>query len=477
MPITRKQQILVKIESSEGVSAAPGSSDAQQIFDPVPPEDTVDVQRRKPAGPSLSSATAAIGRRTRRLTFTQDFRGSGNTSAPATEPDWGRQLKASGYQASGTTTLIRLTLGAVTGTGFQVGEIVTQSSGAIVGVCVGIMVSGSPVQRTTTSGAFVIIAVRTGTFTAAATTGASSGSTSTASAAAAYEGIGYTPTSQKLINATTGSWTGSAPAAVGEVVKIESPAGTVVGSCQVINNNGSMTNIDVTLLHGTISNGNTLRSAGNGTAVISAAPTMVKTPSVTIGHNLDGRYSELLGSRGTGTVGGEVGQPLQWKWDFSGDIGSSSDSLPVTTSGLSTISPPRILGAFLCYGVGAEIFRLPTKRISLDLGNTVNPNLDGNRAGGATGSNISDRNPQLTFTVDNVQSLVDWAALRDASTPVRVAWIVGTTAGNILTIVAPVGQVVDAKYTDSDGVSTWDVTVEPRRYAESGDDELYITQL
>lgn len=473
MPINRKQQILAKVETSEGTSANPGASDAIQVFDPSL-SDNVDVQDRVPAGPTLSRDFAPIGRQTRQITFTSDLRGSGDTSIPITEPEFAKLLKAAGWRSS---TFKKLTLGAVTGTGFQVGEQVTQSSGTIIGVIVGIMQAGAPVHRTTTTGALLCVAVLTGTFTAAATTGSSSGSTSTASAVADYEGVCYQPTSQKLVNVTTAAWTGTAPVAVGEVLKVESPAGTVVGSCQIINNNSGFVDFDVTLLHGTMLNGYTLRSAGNGTTTINAAPTQVRTPSLTISHNLDGRLRELLGARGTFNLQGEVGQPMQFSWTFSGDIGAASDTPAVATTGLSTIRPPRLLGAFCCYGLGAEVYRLPTKRVSFDLGATVNPNLDANRAGGATGSNVTDRDPSFQVTVDQVQSAFDWEAARNAGTTVRMVFILGTTAGNILAIVAPIGQVTEVSMGDSDGIATFDVTVRPRRVQESGDDEVFIAQL
>lgn len=474
MPVNRKQQVLVKQEVSEGTSSSPGASDAVQVFDPAL-SDSVDVQDRTPAGPSLSRDFAAVGRQTRQLTFRSDLRGSGDTSIPITEPEFGRLLKASGFRAS---TFKKLTLGAVTGTGFQVGEQVTQSSGTIIGVVVGIMQGGVPVHRTTTTGALLCVAVLAGTFTAAATTGSSSGSTSTASAVADYEGVCYQPTSQKLVNVTTAAWTGTAPAAVGEIMKVESPAGTQVGAVQIINNNGSFTDMDVTLLFGTMLNGYTLRAAnGTGTTTINAAPTQVRTPSLTITHNLDGRLRELLGARGTFTLEGEVGQPMQFSWTFNGDIGASSDTPAVATTGLSTIRPPRLLGAFCCYGLGAETYRLPTKRVAVDLGATVNPNLDANRAGGATGSNVTDRDPAITATVDQVQGAFDWEAARSNGTPIRAAFILGTTPGNIMVIVAPICQVTEAPFGDADGIATFDVALKPRRVQESGDDELFIAQL
>lgn len=477
MPVNRKQQLLAKIETSEGTSASPAGSDAILVFDPAL-SDTIDVLDRVPSGASLSRDFAPVGRQTRTVTFRSDFRGSGDDSIPIDAPDWQKLLFASGYRAGSMQSVV---LGAVTGIGFQLGEQVTQSSGAIVGVIVGIKSAvppaGVPLHVATASGNVLVVANVTGTFTAAATTGASSGSTSTASVVSAVPGIICQPTSTKSITVTTPTWTGTAPAA-GSVVTIESPAGTPVGAMQILVDNGStMVNFSASLLYGTALATYTLRAAdGTSTTTITTAAQTL-TPSLTIRHNLDGRQRDLLGARGDFTLEGEVGQPMQFSWTFSGDIGTTVDAAAVTTSGLSTVRPPRLLGAFCCYGYGSALHRIPTKRVSFAQGNTVNPNLDANRAGGATGSNITDRDPAFTVTVDAIHGGFDWEAIRNSGQTMRVGFVLGTTAGNVMTIVAPVCQVTEVQLGDSDGIATFDVTIRPRRINESGDDEIYFTQI
>jgi hypothetical protein len=46
-----------------------------------------------------------------------------------------------------------------------------------------------------------------------------------------------------------------------------------------------------------------------------------------------------------------------------------------------------------------------------------------------------------------------------------------------MTMVAPVCQVTEVQLGDSDGIATMDVTIRPRRINESGDDEVYFTQI
>ena len=473
MPVTRKQQILAKVETSEGVSSAPGASDAILVFDPSL-SDSVETIDRVPAGASLSRDFVPIGRKTRQIQFKSDFRGSGDTSIPITLPDWANLLFACGFA---TGSMKATVLGVVTGVGFMVGEIVTQSAGAIRGIVVGIIsVAGAPVHRTTETGAVLAIAEITGTITAAATTGSLSLSTSTAAVAVAYPGVVMQPTSTKSVTVTVPSWSAGVPA-VGEHLAVESPAGITVGAAQILADNGSMLSMELGLLYGSMLATYTLRNAsGTSIATISAA-TQNKTPSLSIRHNLDGRRRELLGARGDFSLEAEVGQPMQFSWDFSGDIGTAVDTPAVATTGLSSIRPPRFIGAVAVFGWGSLQSRLPTKRVALALGGSVNPNLDANRDGGATGSNVTDRDPTITFTVDAVHAAFDWESLRDNSTTVRCGFVLGTTPGNIVAVVAPVCQVTEVQLSDSDGIATLDVTLRPRRVNESGDDELFFVQL
>lgn len=476
--ITRKHQILAEIESTEGGGATFTSASAIQVFEPAY-SDQVDRLDRVPAGPTLSRDFAPVGRKTRTVTFRSDFRGSGST---ATAPDFAKLLQASAYKRS---SVFVLTLAAVTGStaGFQPSEQVFQgasyATATAVGVIVGILSGGNaPLERGINSGEKLLVAVLSGTFaTSTATTGNSSGAISTISAAAAdATTFSYQPTSEKRMNVLTGAYTGTPPAAVGEVLSVER-AGLKVGAAQILLNNSGFVDIDVNLLWGSILNADTLRSAGNGTATVSAPPTQTRTPSLALRSNLDGRNRLLLGSRGDFTAEGQVGEPMQFSWTFTGDIGASTDALPIATTGLSTVRAPRLLGAIAQIRSGAFSKRIPVKRVTLNQGNTVNPNLDANRAGGANGSNVTDRQPNLVLSVDVVNGDVDWEGIRDNGTVVGVALILGDTRGNICALVLPNGQVAEVSPSDADGVATFDVTVQALRIAESGDDELYIVQI
>lgn len=474
MPITRKQQLLAKLETTEGGGASFTGSDAIQVYDPSL-SDTVDTVDRVPAGPTLSRDFTPIGRKTREITFTSDFRGSGT---PATAPEWGKLITACGWKKNDNTNdvaVVELTCGTVSSGdgGFHLGEQVSQSAGSIYGVIVGMMRSGAPIQKADTSGDVLVVMQLVGTFTAAATVGSSSAaSSSVTSPTAVTDRHAYIPTSEKVIQVDVASWS-SAPSA-GDTWRVENSGGDLVGSVQFISISG--TTADVVLLWGAVANTDTLTD-GTETGVVDQVPTMTRTPSIAMRHNLDGRNRGLLGARGTFSCEGSVGEPMTFSWQFTGDVGADTDAQPITTSGLSTVRAPRLLGAICMYGEGANQRTLQTKSINFDNGGTVSPNLDANSAGGATGANVTDRDPTLSVQVDNTNSTMDWEALRDAGSVVRAAFLLGTTEGNMVAIVVPNCQVTEVALGDADGVSVMDVTLRPRRIAESGDDEMYFVQL
>jgi hypothetical protein len=480
MPLSRKHQILAKIETSEGQNANPGAPDAVLVYEPTI-QDDVQTSDRVPAGATLSRDFVPVGRKTRTVTFTSDFRGSGDVTIPVTVPEWGTLIGASAFRASSP---VALPITSPTGLGYQLGEIVRKSTN-VRGVVIGLFIGTALQARLAVAGTVVVLPIE-GVFTSTGTlTGECSGTTGTLGTVAAYAGLGYQPTSEKSINCTTGAWSASAPA-VGDVAVIKSGT-TTVGHAQIIADNaaGAFTDVDLTLLWGSIANGNTL-TVGANSATISATPTQKRTQSATMRSNLDGRRRDLVGARGDFEVQGEAGGPLVFNWTFTGDPATSSDAMPVATSGLSSIRPPRLFGAIVAFGrtvnvpngdAAVELFRLPTKSIGFSAGNSINPNLDANSAGGSTGANVSDRDPSVSATVDQIQSGMDWESMRDNALAVRVVCVVGTTQGNIVGFVVPNGQVLEANTGNADGVVVNELNVRPRRVLEGGDDEVFFFQL
>lgn len=483
MPLTRKQQILFKRETSEAVNASPTGSDAVLVYEPSI-SDTVETTDRVPAGSTLSREVVPTGRRSRSITFQSDFRGSGGASAP----DWGEMLECSAYK---TRPIVAIPIaGSVTGDGFQLGEIVQEGSSAIRGIVLGAEVGGSIVHRMTAAGTLFVVEI-VGEFTdTASLEGESSGSTATGGTVTTRtNGYAYSPTSQKIMTLTLtgGGFSGSDPSA-GDVLTVER-SGAYEGSVQVIS--GSGTSFLVTILDGTVLAADVLDAGGGNTATIAASGVVQsETPSATIRHNLDGRQRDLVGARGDFELTADAGQPLVYSWTWAGDPATAADALAATTSGLSAIRAPRLFaadGAIVSFAqtvnvpddgdTAVPILRLATKSVSFSSGNSVNPDLDANSEGGNRGANVADRDPTFAATVNQAHSAFDWESYRDNSQTIHAGVIVGNATGNICGFVVPNGQVLEANTGDSDGVATHEVQIKPRRILEGGDDEVIFFQL
>lgn len=266
MPITRKQQILAKIESNEGTAETLGANDADQVYEPGF-QDSVDFSDRVPAGPTISRDYTPPGRQTREFTFQTDLRGSGSTS---TAPAFAKYLQAAAYKAS---TLRQLTLGAVTGTGFQPGEQVYQGASYAAATAIGVVVavlsaSNVPVKLGNASGQLLVVAVVSGAFlNTTATVGNSSASSSTITADAAYTGFCYQPTSDKIVRLQTNTWSGGV-AAVGDSLELRhNTSNVLLGAVRVVRNNGGGTFDDLACTVLWLQNGGFDATAGNNKLV------------------------------------------------------------------------------------------------------------------------------------------------------------------------------------------------------------------
>lgn len=488
MPLSRKQQILFKRETSEAVNAVPLAADAVLVFEPSI-SDSVETTDRVPAGSSLSREVVPTGRRTRTIGFQSDLRGSGDTSgSPVDAPDWGPMIECSAYE---TATLRTVPVSPTSGDGYHLGEIVQQSSSVRAIVCGMFDGAGAFTHRLGDTGSLVVIEL-TGTLAnTVALTGESSGTVADGGTVADYAGRGYKPTSEKVITLTaSGGFTGGgADPVASDVVTIERSS-VQVGLAQVTTINAGGTSIEVTILDGEVASGDAVIASATASATLTSPPVMTKTPSATIRHNLDGRARDLIGARGDFEITADAGSPLSISWTWSGDPATAVDALPVATAGLGSIRAPRLFaadGAVCTYArtvnvpddsdTAQPVLRLATKSVSYSSGNSVAPDLDANSAGGARGANVTDRDPTFSATVNQAHSGFDWEDFRDNSRTVHAGVVVGNTPGNIVGFVIPNGQVLEANIGDSDGVATHEVQIKPRRVLEQGDDEIVFFQL
>ena len=122
--LTRKRQVVSKIESVEGVAETLAVADAKTLaysprisFDP-------EMFARNPVRLTFTNTSKIVGKRPGGLSFGLELRGSG---ASATAPDWGKHFQNCGC---GVNLLKSINIGAVTAGPFQHGETITGGTSA-----------------------------------------------------------------------------------------------------------------------------------------------------------------------------------------------------------------------------------------------------------------------------------------------------------------------------------------------------------
>lgn len=459
MPIEAKHLILTKIETSQGVDASPGASDVVAIFTPKV-TDSYDIQRRQPAGFSLSQDVNPVGRNTRQVTFVQDFAGSG---ALGTAPPWGKHVRACGMRELDTDAL---TISTVVGK-IQMGEPVQVTGDATRwGIAIGSAATGATA---------LTVAWMAGTKPTAsdALTGMASGATCDVDGIATRSKA-YRPDSTALVEVVVASWAGGSAPVVGAHLVVVF-AGEIVGGGTVFSKT-SDTQFKIAMQWGSIAAAVTLRTAAAATTTVTTV-VQSNVPSLTIVSNLDTLERRVLGARGSWRLTGDNSQALQFEYTFLGQVGPHTDVGAPALTGLSTISPPRLVGAVVGVGIGADFLRLPTKRIELDIAGQVGMRGDANQPGGDIGSDISTRTPLLRATFDKVGfGSANLLSRLQQGTTVRFACKFGTTAGNTMVISAPRCQIENIEDGSDNGIATNIVTLAPKRFTFDGDDEFILAQ-
>lgn len=192
----------------------------------------------------------------------------------------------------------------------------------------------------------------------------------------------------------------------------------------------------------------------------------------TIGHFEAGRLRRLAGSQGTVTLNCRSGFPVKASWEFLGGYVAPS-SLALISPDYPNIIAPRFVGA--TFTIGGTSF--PLTSVDIAVNNTLVLRPDATSTTGIRGSVITGRN--ITVTCDPEALLYgtkDWNTDWTASTLSALNMVVGSAAGNTITIACPKLQLSAAPNPGSrDGLMTDQLTFTATRNADAGDDEMTIT--
>jgi hypothetical protein len=198
------------------------------------------------------------------------------------------------------------------------------------------------------------------------------------------------------------------------------------------------------------------------------APRSSGFESLTLLYNLDGTRHRGLGARGTVTLELAANSFPRFTLDYTAFFtAAAAEALPSVD--LTAWRDPRPVGfvdtpVFTIDGVA-----VPLERFTLELGNQVVwRDLVGSRSVQITG-----RTPSVQVRIEAPAiGTLDLFARASAQTPVPVVVQQGTSAGGIVEVLLPRCQVLNPRYSDSDGVAMLDLDLVP--LPDAGDDELTI---
>lgn len=212
-----------------------------------------------------------------------------------------------------------------------------------------------------------------------------------------------------------------------------------------------------------------LSTANTGTNVIYSMALTGETCTIYV--NIDGVLHKVLGCAGDCEVDLTSGEVPMLKFTFSGVYALPTDDV-IAAPTFDTTIPVIVKATTTTFGSYAAII----EKLSLKFGNSVVERTSVNAAEGILAFMVGDRKPSGVMTVEMVlraTSSADWWSYFHSATTKALSMVLGATAGNIVTIAAPVCVLNPLKYGDRSGLRTVDLDFQMAR--SSGNDEMTIT--
>jgi hypothetical protein len=216
-----------------------------------------------------------------------------------------------------------------------------------------------------------------------------------------------------------------------------------------------------------------LRACGFGETIVSNTsvtylPVSASFESVTIWFYIDGRLHKVTGCRGDVKFTTEAGQFAVAEFTLKGRYAASTlVALPTPT--LETTLPAVAKSATFQYN---SLSTLVVKSGLIEMNNEVVERPSLNDANSIAGFEITGRDPMLTIDPEMIIE-TSYAFRTDAFTNQRdVTWVVGSTAGNILTVDVPKFNPYFPEYTDRDEIMV--ETIKGECAQNSGNDEVSL---
>ncbi|MBX3580835.1 MAG: hypothetical protein KF810_02925 [Rhizobiaceae bacterium] len=200
------------------------------------------------------------------------------------------------------------------------------------------------------------------------------------------------------------------------------------------------------------------------------APVSAAFESVTLWYNRDGVKHALVGARGNVTIEFTPSGIPRWRFNFIGLTGTAAADTALPTTDFSDfITPVPVSKANTTFALHS-LTTGPTERLSIDLGNQVEPRMLINYEA----CHIVDRRSSGSAVMEAaLLATKNWDAIARGHTTGTMAVVHGTAAGNIVQIGAPKVQI--GRYTEGQTQGIMNNTLPLMFLPDEGDDELLIT--
>lgn len=223
-------------------------------------------------------------------------------------------------------------------------------------------------------------------------------------------------------------------------------------------------------------------SVETGAVVYALTSTSSLVPTLTMAKYNDDRRWLLYGARGNVSFEG-VANTIMWaNFTFTGIYSEFDYKASLTSIDYEDTVPPIFRNTTTTFNFGESYTTSCYSRFTLDLANEVILRENANAASGLSYATITGRDPGGTFDLDVPAISVDTDPaitpnfMTKMTTPTTGAMslVVGSTAGNRMSIAAPAMQVVSINDAERGAISVHDLTYK-LRIGTLDDDELVLT--
>lgn len=215
-----------------------------------------------------------------------------------------------------------------------------------------------------------------------------------------------------------------------------------------------------------------------GGTSVTYAPASEDNPSITLvvleGSEVSGaatvKQKKIIGARGTVTFPAVKGQPVMASFTFTGKYVEPDDIAAFfIVPALGPIPVSFLSAAVSLLGVGSH----KLQNLEFDMANEVVLRNDVNDATGNTEAVLLSRKPVATADPEQVPTATDnfFADWTD-EVLAAISYVLGSVAGNIVTVTAPNVQITNIGEADRDSIRTEGLDLALKGNTAAGDDEI-----